>query len=791
MSQYREDNIDTSKSEAQKLGMQDYIRMILPNWYWYLLSVAVSICLATLYMASSSPEYMRKATIMINDEQKPIGSDLMAIGNIVGGVSSRNPIDNEIQLIKSRSVMEEVIKRHNLTTSYTTNEGLQTTDLYNCAPMLVTFIGKSDAISGSFKYRKIDGGKVLINNFNTDEEFSAEVIPGDTISTPLGMLTLTATTFADDDREVTYNKQTLNSTIESYVDAISCDKISKQSSILTIAIQDVVPERADDIISSVIEIYNIHSVAAKQETSKITNAFIDERLETLREELNLVDVEVAEYKRDNLIFSPVDEAMFSAEEIQKLKRDALTLEASLEMTKYVYNYASENSDELRLIPASITLATGASEALASQIELYNTTLLEFQRLSHSEYTANPVLVDLKDQLIAMREAILSSLASHVATLELQVEQVAREQNKADSRMEESSTKERELFAIMRQQKVKEQLYIYLLTKIEENTLVSATADNNARVIDAAHGSDNPVYPKSLFVYLIAIFIALVLPFAVFYLKELFNTMVRSRHDIEDAVSAPFLGEIPMVRGVAERGIVVNAEGEDYVCEAFRMLYANIGFTYNSDDVKVIMVTSSLPQSGNTFVASNLAVTLANAGKRVVLVDLNLRRCTLSKLLGHRNDISGVSSYLTNRSSSLDNIINKGELCGVDVIFSGTQPTNTTEILMSERTKELIAELRSRYDYVIIDTVPALAVADTLIVDKHVDLTLYVVRQGMLDNELLGDIEQLNKQKRIHNMATILNGVRHPKTDYGFSYYSEQHISPAKRRFKKIAALFSK
>lgn len=791
MLQHREDNIEAGKTEAQKLGLQDYIRMILPNWYWYLLSIVLCICLATLYINGSSPEYLRKATILVNEDQKTVGSDLMAIGNIVGGISSRSPIDNEIQLIKSRSVMEKVVKRHDLTTKYTTYDGLQSVDLYGCAPMIVNFVDNANIVKGSFKYHVMENGNVFIGEFDTDEEFSAEVLPGDTITTPLGRLSLTTTPYSTDTREVTVVKRTLNSTIESYIDLLACDKISKQANVLTISIQDVSYSRADDIINSVIEAYNLHAIEAKQETSKITNKFIEARLETLRDELNLVDVEIAEYKRDNHIFSPVDEAMLSADEIQKLKQDALSLEASLEMTKYVYKYASENSNEVSLIPASITLATGASEALSAQIEMYNNTLLEYQRLSHSDSTTNPVLVDLKNQLISMREAILSSLESHVATLELQVKQVAREQSKADDRMEESSTKERELLAIMRQQKVKEQLYIYLLTKIEENTLASATADDNARVIDAAHGSDNPIYPKPLFVYVIAIFIALVLPFAVFYMQELFNTMVRSRNDIEDSVTAPFMGEIPMVTGKTANGIVVNAEGQDYACEAFRMLHANIGFTYNPNDIKVIMVTSSLPQSGNTFVASNLAVTLANAGKSVVLVDLNLRRCTLSKQLGHRNDLSGVSSYITNKASALDSIINKGELCGVDVIFSGAQPINPTELLMSERMKELIAELRARYDYVIIDSVPALAVADTLIVDANVDLTLYIVRHGGLDKSLLADIEKLNKQKRIHNMATVLNGVTHPKTDYGYSYYTEQDISSAKRRFKRVVALFKK
>ncbi|MBO7198707.1 MAG: polysaccharide biosynthesis tyrosine autokinase [Alistipes sp.] len=791
MTQYREENLDTNTSDTVKISLQDCVRMILSNWYWYLLSAVVFIGAATLYIQSTAPKYLRKATIMVESEEKSIGSDLMALGSFVGGMGGGSSIDTEIQLIKSRNVMEKIVNRYDLSTQYATRDGLTPVDLYGCVPMVATFTEGADTVKGSFKYRVTESGMVRIHGFEDDDKFTAEVAPGDTIVTPLGKLTLAATPFAFDTREVTVTKSTLNSTIEHYREILICDKANKQASVISIALEDDIPARADDIINGVIEEYDINAVSAKREKSQITAEFINERLATLRDELNLIDVEVSDYKRENLIFSPVDEAMISAEEIQQLKENALSLEANLEMTRYVYEYATENSDELRLIPASITLATGASEALSAQIERYNNSLLEYQRLSQSETTTNPILVNLKTQLVAMHEAVISSLESHVATLELQMEQVRREQVKADSRMEGSPTKERELLAIMRQQKVKEQLYIYLLTKIEENTLANATANSNTRVIDAAHGDDKPISPNPLMIYVGALFMALALPFALFYLREMFNTKVRSRSDIEGAITVPCLGEIPMHAGKMSECIVVNEESYDSVSEAFRMLRVNLSFMPQYKDSKVIMVTSSLPDSGKTFVAANLAATLAASGKSVVIVDLNLRRCTLSKQLGHRNDTLGASSYLVGKTSSLNDIITKGVVNGVDMVFAGPLPTNPIDMLMSARMAELIGELRARYDYVIIDSVPALAIADAIIIDTHVDLTLYVVRHDSLECEQLSDIERLNIEKRFHNMGVILNGVRHIKSDYGYGYYNDDESSAGKRRMKKVASLMKK
>ena len=794
MSQHKEENRDTNSAKTRRFTTQDFIRLILPNWYWYLASLIICLSGAVLYLKTTPPQYLRTATVLVKDSRKGSGTEVTAFSDIMGGIGRRS-VDNEIHIFKSRRLMESVVKRYDLTTEYAIEERLRTTDIYGRSPMLVKFTDEHNDAVGSFKYRVDRDGNVLLSGFNDDESFTALVTPGDTIATPLGNISLIATPYANDLSEVTVSKRALNNVVETYRSKLKCEIADKQASIINISMTDEVPRRAEDVINGIIDAYNLDAIGDKQEISRLTEQFINERLVSLSEELNLADEEVADYKKDNHLYNPATEATMSAEEIQQLKNNALSLEANLEMAKYIHSYVTEGDDDMRLIPASTALASGASNILTSQIEAYNSHLLEYQRLASVEHSNNPMLVELRAQLIAMRATIISSLDSHIATLNLQIEQVNREQMKADNRIEGSPHKERELQSIVRQQKVKEELYIYLLTKLEENALTGATAESNARVIDTAYGSDKPVSPRRMYIYAIALLVALLVPFAILYILEMLNTKVRSRRDIEEVVTAPFLGDIPYHSGKHERGNVVREESRDAVSEAFRMLRANLSFMAISESVKVIMATSSIPHSGKTFISTNLAATLAATDKSVVLVDLDLRRRTLSKQMGHRNDRRGVTSYLTNRISSLNDVIIKDEIEGVDIIFSGPQPPNPTEMLMSKRMKEFIEELRARYDYVIIDSVPAMAVADAVVIDSLVDLTLYVIRDGNLDRNQLPDIERLHKEKRIHNMGVVFNGVKQSKHGYGYGYgygyYSDEELSPTKMRIKRFLSLFKK
>ena len=790
------ENIENNtENRGPRFTLYDILNLVLSNWYWFVLSVTLCLLCGWLYLRYTAPVYQRSATVLVKDSRKGGSAEVTAFSDIMG--IGRRSVDNEVHILQSRRLMEQVVNKYDLRTNYSTKSRFRTHDMYGCAPLLVKFVDNDPHTRGSFVYR-IEGNHVNIGNFiipNVDNiTFSASVLPGDTIATPLGKIVLVPTPYIErsSELEIHVSRSTLNNTVEAYRKRLNCTITDKMASVIAIQMSDIVPKRAEDVINGVIDAYNYDAIEDKRAISNITKEFIDERLALLSEELNLADSDIASFKKDNQLYNLQSQSMLGAQEIQEFKKQGLSIEGNIEMAKYILDYISNNKTELDLIPASTVAMSGASAALAAQIDNYNTSLLEYQRLLSESSESNPMILDLKAHIATIRNIIISSLESHINGLYLQASHIDREHRKANARLNETPEKEKALLSKTRQQKVKEELYIYLLTKLEENALVGATAESNARVIDFAYGADKPISPKRSMIYMLALMMGCVIPFAIIYLREVLNNTVRSRRDLESVLTAPFLGDIPQVEKTGNAVAQVKEDSCDILSESFRMLRTSLNFMEVSHPVKVIMVTSSIPHSGKTFVSSNLAATIAAAGKRVLLMDIDLRRRTLTKSLGHRNDRRGLTSYLAGRINSLDDIISQSEIAtNLDMIYAGPQPPNPAEMLMSSQMERLMAELRERYDYIIIDSVPAMAVADAVIVDRLVDLTIYVVRHGNLKFDQLYEVEEFHQSKKIHNMCVVFNGATVTKHSYSYNYLSDDKLKPWQRNLKRLKKLFKK
>ena len=765
----KNEKVETTKST---FSIQEFIELVLRKWYWFILSIAVCGGVALYYLASTPKTYMRTATVVVKDTRKGSGSEITAFNDVLGGIGRRS-VDNEIHIFQSRRIMEQVVKRYNLDTRYSAKSGLRTVDMYGRTPVTIEFIDSKPNEAVSFKYRIKDNDDITFTNFKDNEGYSVTAKIGDTIATPFGNIVTAATPYLEQNRKMVINvaQYPINDITESYRKRLNCNIVDKMASVITLSMVDEVPLRAEHILNGVIDAYDRDAIEDKQAVSNLTEEFILERLQTLGEELNNADVDIASFKQDNSIFSPSQEASLRAEETAKLKENALSLEANLEMTTYILNYLRDSDKTNALIPASAVSISGVSAGLVAQIEQYNKSLLEYKRLLTASSPSNPTIIDLGNQIAGLHSAVIASLESHIESLKLQKERVEREQKAVDKRLQSSPTMEMELLSKARQQKVKEELYIYLLTKLEENALSEATAESNARVIDHAYGSNIPVSPRSSIILIFAVVIGICIPLGLLYVREIMNTKVRSRRDLDNALTIPYLGDVPQYAGKVCRGIVVREDSRDALSESFRLLRTNLSFMSVNKKVQVIMFTSSIPHSGKSFVSSNLAYTLASSGKSVVLIDLDLRLRTLTKSMGQHNNRRGITSYLSGSIESWEDIITPSdENTNLDCIYAGPKPPNPAEMLMSERMDELIALLREKYDYVIIDSVPAMAVADALIMDRAVDLTVYVIRQGLLDRRELPEIEALYREKKFHNMCTVLNSATQSSHKYGYGYY---------------------
>lgn len=756
-------------------SIQEFIELVLRNWYWFIISVALCGAVALYYLASTPKTYVRTATVVVKDTRKGSGSEITAFNDVLGGIGRRS-VDNEIHIFQSRRVMEQVVEKYNLDTRYKAKSGLRIVDMYGTMPVTVEFIDAKPQKSVSFKYSINEAGDITFTEFKDKEVYEGVTITakvGDVVATPFGNIATTATPYFEQNRElvISVTQFPINDITETYRKRLNCAIVDKMASVITLSMTDEVPQRAEHILNGVIEAYDMDAIADKQAVSNLTEKFILERLQTLGEELNNADVDIASFKQDNSLYSPSHEASLRAEENAKLKENALSLEASMEMTTYILNYLRDTDKTDALIPASAVTISGVSSGLVAQIEQYNKSLLEYKRLLAASSTSNPTIIDLGNQIAGLHSAIIASLESHIETLKLRIDQVSREQRMVDRRMQKSPTMEMELLSKARQQKVKEELYIYLLTKLEENALSEATAESNARVIDHAYGSNIPVSPRSSIILLFAVIMGLCIPLAVLYIREILNTTVRSRRDMDAVLTIPFLGDVPQHNGKVGKGIIVREDSRDAISESFRMLRTNLSFMSVNTNIQVMMFTSSVPHSGKSFVSSNLAYTLASSGKRVVIIDLDLRLRTLSKSMGQGNNRRGVTSYLSGKIESFEDIITPSDISpNLDCIYAGPKPPNPTDMLLSERMDQLIKELRNNYDYIIIDSVPAMAVADALVLDRLVDLTVFVIRQGLLDRRELPEVEMLYREKKFHNMCTILNSATQSTHKYGYGYY---------------------
>ena len=794
------DTKDTNEKTSLKprFTLHDFLHLILSNWYWFILSLILCGLAAEFYIRRTPPVYQRTASILIKDSRKGTGSELAAFSDI-SSVMGRHSVDNEIYVLQSRTLMAQVVEEYDLATRYTTDGRIRTSDLYGRTPMRVEFLDLPSTKSGSFRFTMDDEGNAHLKEF-TNSTFTATVAPGDTISTPLGNIVMHKTKAFDryKDKEISVSRSTQNNAIETYCNKLKCEIADKQSSVINITMNDEVPQRANDVINGIIEAYERAAIKDKQKISDITEIFINERLEDLSLELEVADNEVASFKQDNQLYSPENEASMISNEIMGLNDKILALSTELSVAEEYLAEVLRGGDAIAPLPIFFLGGNSATSAISAQINAYNTAVLEYERL-YDESERNPVIADLKVELMTMRQSIVASLQSHVDGLRLQLKSISQKQDATYGDMKLSPNKEKELMALMREQSVKQQLYIYLKEKAEENKITRANADSNARVIDLAHGGDMPISPRKLLIYLLSMIMGVAMPFGILYIRELLNTKIRTHKEIEEALSAPMLGIIPRYEGKMENGgIVVREDGRDMASEAFRILRTNLSFMSVDNPVKVIMLTSSVPHSGKTFVASNMAATLATSGSKVLLMDLDLRRRTMTKIMGHRNDRRGVTSYLTGAIENVKDIITTSEVDrNLEIIFSGPQPPNPTELLMSKRMADLVSELRERYDYIIIDSVPALSVADAMVIDRYVDHTIYVVRQGNLDRRQLPDIERLYSDKKFHSMSIVFNGATLTKRSYGYGYgygynygYDEE-LSPWKRRWRNFKKLFKK
>lgn len=811
-----QDNEQNSSDIEQGFSTKELLWMCLSRWYWFVISLFICCGFACYQILKTPKVYQRNALLMIKDDR--IGGSSGDVGSTFSGMGllqTNTNITNEVISIKSPTVMIEVVKRLGLNVKYTIPGMFYPEQLYGGnLPVTLNFADAEDKTSFSLKATLYPNGKMVLSDFENQADDAANdaVSPIkvtvnnfhliDTVSTPYGKV-ITAPNAAFRGKitqplTIDVTRTSVSGTALGYANALKAEIPEDWSTVISLCLNDVSTDRAEDVLSTLIEVYNENWVRDKNRIAVSTSEFIKERLALIEQELGGVDSEISSFKSTHMVPDVDAAAQAYFNRASQATDEVMQLNNRLGMARYIRNYLANSANSFNILPANSGLENLNIE---QQIGEYNKKLIERNNLVENSSTSNPLVVTVDNQLDGIRQAILQSIDNYIVTLNSQIRAAQTNEAMAASRLQANPSQARYLLSVERQQKVKESLYLYLLQKREENELSQAFTAYNTRIITPPTGNNAPVAPNPKAIMMIAILIGLLVPTGIIYLCALFDTKVRGRADLE-RMSVPFIGEIPLGynprKGFArlrkahedekDRRVVLVRKGSgNTINEAFRVIRTNLELMTDAETAgaHTLMITSANPGSGKTFISMNLATVLAIKDKKVVIVDLDLRKASLSSFV--QNPSIGVSAFLSGHAT-LDQVLIHRPVEPpkridpteppkdhfVDIIPVGAIPPNPAELLYSPRLKVLLDKLRAEYDYVLLDCPPIEVVADAKIINRHSDMTVFVIRAGLLERDMLPRIQELYDNQRYHNIAIILNGTDKNRigpisSRYGYGY----------------------
>lgn len=761
----------------ETLTLRDILDTFVDNWYWFLISVILCVVASRLYLATKSNVYQRQAVMLVKDDNGQGGSSrrsnistdaLMQLNGVLAGAS----VKNEVYILHSFQLAQEVAKNLQLDVMYSIRSGLRNVSLYNDRPFSVNFI-TDFTVPASFKFT-IDnsrGGTISDVKFGIPMEksgFTTKVEWGKVVKTPFG--NFVATPIEGQLKE--FVGTTVNVRRISVEDAaiilynkVSSGEIDKESTLVRITCTDTNIQRADDILSGLLDAYKRSIIDDKNQIAKSTSEFIEDRISLIHSELSDVEGQMAEFKQNNGLVDIKASSDAFINQSNTARQRTIQAETQYSMVEYLVDYVSQNMSDNNLIP---TMGGISDVGITTQIGNYNQMMLQRNRLAENTSENSPTIVDFDTNLKQMRTAILASLKGYSASLKLQVDKAKKEEAGLMGNLSAVPQQEKKVIDIARQQTIKETLYTYLLNKREETALQLAITEANIRVVEQPFGSRSPIAPRTKVITLLALIIGIIVPFLFFQVKKLFDTTVHGRKDIEKFTTIPILGEVPHSQvTIKDSEIVVDGDKDDALAEAFRMIRFNMPFV--NKDARVIMLTSTMPGEGKTFISGNFAATLGLTGKKVVLIDADIRKRTRSHVDAIAGNF-GLTSYLSGNVDDVKSlIVTKSKECNLDILPAGIMAPNPAELLMSDRLEQCIEELKKMYDYVIIDNVPAQVVADAGIVNRVADLTIYVLRETKVDRRYLPELERLHQEKIFNHLCIVINDSRAKSKKYGYGY----------------------
>lgn len=774
-------NTNTFEDQNDDFNLREAVERNLNNWQWFVIGAFICLCIAYVYLRYTVPQYQASTTILVKDDKKGgMLSELSAFSDLGLGSGMKSNLDNEVEVLKSRTLAEKTVLKLGLNVSMTRQGKVIDVDIYQNSPIRVLFLNPKPAFFTD--KMSLEFVTLTPETFELTTKSVADVGPillnkkkqfryGEIISTSNGDLIINKITLKTgttvDERPINIIVSPLENVVESYRKRTTVEPVSKTSSVVVISMKDAVLKRAEFYLDNLMQIYNADAAADKNFISESTSKFVAQRLLLISQELDGVEKDVEQFKTTNKLTDIETEAKLFIEGSSDYNKKKVAIEIQMNMVGSMLDFIrkSTNSD---LLPSNLITTEGDAPAL---MDSYNQLVLERNRILKSATVANPTVIKLDQQLASLKLNITESLGRLQSNLGIQKRDLGSQEGMLNSKIGDIPVQERQFRVIARQQKVKEELYLYLLQKREETAISLAATEPNARVIDSAKASKTPVFPKKNTIYLAALLIGILIPFGILYIRDLLDTKVKNRFDITDRFNIPYLGDVPNSLTPNE---IIDTKSRSSAAEAMRIVKTNLDFMLNQvpeGDAKIIFVTSTIPGEGKTFLSVNLASIFAHSGKRVLLIGMDIRSPKLNEYIGLQHT-KGLTDYLSTKDAVIGDYIHTLTRFDImDVLLAGSIPPNPTELLMNKKVDDLFAQFKKDYDFVVVDTAPVSLVSDTLIIAKNADTFVYVVRANHLDKRMLSLPEIMHRENKLPNMALLLNDTIPIKGygNYGYGY----------------------
>ena len=774
------------EADDKEIDIQELLFKYLIHWPWFVGAVIVCLISAYIYLYVATPVYNISATVLIKDDKKGGSSNNVAgldeLG-LSGLITSSQSIDNEIEVLRSKTLVKEVVNYLNLYVTYQDDDQIPSKELYKTSPVQVNMTPQeAEKLKTKVVIEMVlhPQGSLDVNVKMEDKEIQKhfEKLPA-ILPTNQGTLSFFQTTDSisskkneevgspvQDMRHITATISQPMNVARRYCENLSIEPTSKTTSVVTVSLKNSSLQRGQDFINQLLEMYNRNTNNDKNEIAQKTAEFIDERIGIISKELGSTEADLETFKRDAGITDLSSDAQIALTGNAEYEKKQVENRTQISLVEDLKKYLGHN--EYEILPSNVGLK---DITLAAQIDRYNEMLIERKRLLRTSTENNPAIINLDTSIRATKANVQATLEGTLQGLFITKADLDREAKRYMRRISDAPGQERQYVSIARQQEIKAGLYLRLLQKREENAIMLAATANNAKIIDDAIADVIPVSPKRSIIYLAALCLGIAIPVVVIYMIDLTKFKIEGRADVEKLTSVPIAGDIPLTdeKNTKEGSIAVFENQNNLMSETFRNIRTNIQFMLQNNK-KVILVTSTVSGEGKSFTSANLAISLSLLGKKVVIVGLDIRKPGLNKVFNLSSKEKGITQYLANPEMDLMSLVQLSDVNrNLYILPGGTVPPNPTELLARDGLDKAIEILKKNFDYVILDTAPIGMVTDTLLIGRVAELSAYVCRADYTHKAEYTLINELFHEQKLPNLCTIINGVDLKKRKYGYYY----------------------